>query len=279
MARRRRYRGGSDESVIDPLIDLIQRDPRVATVAAVVVAAVAAAATWLAPSALHGVPDFLSPFIWLLAAICAVFAVVGYIIQRIEGGRRNVRFNNTQTAENLMSLDWRQFEQLVADLFRRMGYRVQETGRTGDGGVDLVLEKDGLQHLVQCKQYRSWSVGEPVVRDFYGAMAARETRCEGFIVTCGSFTEPAKLFAQGKPIKLIDGGELLGMLARVNPIKPAVNPTPSPSATSQPTDAKPSCPLCGSPMVRRTAKRGSNSGNSFWGCTGIPNCRGTLPTN
>jgi restriction system protein len=30
-------------------------------------------------------------------------------------------------------------------------------------------------------------------------------------------------------------------------------------------------------MVRRLAKRGANAGQAFWGCTGYPGCRGTLP--
>ena len=33
------------------------------------------------------------------------------------------------------------------------------------------------------------------------------------------------------------------------------------------------CPKCGKPMVLRTAKKGSNSGNQFWGCSGYPSCR------
>lgn len=36
----------------------------------------------------------------------------------------------------------------------------------------------------------------------------------------------------------------------------------------------PSCPNCGSSMVRRTAKSGANAGNSFWGCSQYPACRG-----
>ena len=36
-----------------------------------------------------------------------------------------------------------------------------------------------------------------------------------------------------------------------------------------------SCPLCSSEMVRREAKRGTNAGKSFWGCTQYPRCKGT----
>ena len=35
----------------------------------------------------------------------------------------------------------------------------------------------------------------------------------------------------------------------------------------------PSCPMCGSPMVIRTAKRGNNAGNQFYGCSKNPQCK------
>lgn len=38
-------------------------------------------------------------------------------------------------------------------------------------------------------------------------------------------------------------------------------------------DAERTCPKCGSSMILRTAKRGAHAGNSFWGCSGYPECR------
>lgn len=37
----------------------------------------------------------------------------------------------------------------------------------------------------------------------------------------------------------------------------------------------PACPRCAEPMVMRTARRGKNAGNTFWGCSAYPDCRGT----
>lgn len=37
----------------------------------------------------------------------------------------------------------------------------------------------------------------------------------------------------------------------------------------------PDCPVCASAMLRREAKRGANAGNSFWGCSNYPRCKGT----
>ncbi len=48
------------------------------------------------------------------------------------------------------------------------------------------------------------------------------------------------------------------------------------SGTSGPL---PACPLCGNPMVLRTARKGKHAGSQFWGCTAYPACKGTQPLN
>lgn len=48
------------------------------------------------------------------------------------------------------------------------------------------------------------------------------------------------------------------------------------SDQSAPTDNIPPCPQCGKTMVVRTAKKGRNEGKQFWGCSGYPDCKGTL---
>jgi hypothetical protein len=46
---------------------------------------------------------------------------------------------------------------------------------------------------------------------------------------------------------------------------------------SQEGENAPACPLCGSPMVLRTAKQGKRAGQRFWSCSRFPDCRGTRP--
>ncbi|MFN0128802.1 MAG: topoisomerase DNA-binding C4 zinc finger domain-containing protein [Verrucomicrobiales bacterium] len=48
------------------------------------------------------------------------------------------------------------------------------------------------------------------------------------------------------------------------------------SGQSTPSDRIPPYPQCGKPMVVRTAKKGWNEGKQFWGCSGYPDCKGTL---
>ena len=39
----------------------------------------------------------------------------------------------------------------------------------------------------------------------------------------------------------------------------------------------PSCAVCGKPMILRTARKGTKAGSQFWGCSGYPQCKSTLP--
>jgi restriction system protein len=190
-------------------------------------------------------------------------------------------------ANAIDGLSWREFEMLVGEAFRLQGFQVLETGGGGaDGGVDLVLGKPGSngseKFLVQCKQWRALKVGVDVARELYGVMAARGAT-GGFLVTSGRFTDEAIRFAAGRNLELIDGPKLCALIQKAkeargttqrSPLREPVNAHLEHSpAPSEPT----SCPICAKPMVRRTAKRGANSGNAFWGCTAYPACRGTRP--
>lgn len=99
------------------------------------------------------------------------------------------------------------FEAHVAELFRGLGYSAKLTVTSGDEGVDIVLRRDSQLAVVQCKRY-SGTVGQPVVRDLYGAIVHAGAD-EGFVVTTGTYSLPARKWAKGKPLTLVDGQELV----------------------------------------------------------------------
>ncbi len=185
------------------------------------------------------------------------------------------------TANTLNQMNWREFEQVVGEAFRRRGYRVTERGGGGpDGGVDLVLHKGSETTVVQCKQYRATQVGVAIVRELFGAMTA-EGASGGMVVSLGSFTRDAQAFASGRNIQLVTGRELQTLLqagVRANDMRPA-NSTPAatyaPPMASVGATSTPACPKCGAQMKLRVAKAGANVGKSFWGCVKFPDCRGT----
>jgi len=108
--------------------------------------------------------------------------------------------------DQLRQMDGIEFEHWVADLFRRGGFQVETTQASGDHGVDLWVSIESRLTAVQCKRWDS-PVGEPVVRDLYGAMVAEGAK-SGCLVTTGSFTAQAHRFAEGKPLYLM-GWEFL----------------------------------------------------------------------
>lgn len=183
---------------------------------------------------------------------------------------------HSETPDALNGMGWQEFEMLVGEAFRLKGYQVTETGGGGaDGGVDLVLRKDGEKHLVQCKQWKAYKVGVTVVRELFGVMAAQGAT-GGYVVTSGCFTDEAKAFARGRNIELIEGPALHALIKQARGTARLSSKVPPEAPSTKPTEnTTPACPLCAQAMVLRTVKRGASSGSRFWGCTGFPACRGT----
>lgn len=199
-------------------------------------------------------------------------AAAGFFARR-RRGELVTAVASSGSASSLSEMTWREFEALVQEAFRLRGYSVQRLGGDGpDGGVDLVLERDGEKTLVQCKQWRAFKVGVSVVRELYGVMAAKGATA-GIVVTSGTFSQDAIDFAEGRNVRLIEGEELHAMVREARASKPL--PTGMTSSVTG-SAAAPGCPRCGSPMVRRTAKRGASAGQAFYGCSRYPACKGTL---
>jgi restriction system protein len=201
----------------------------------------------------------------------------------------------------IRALSWRRFETLVGEAYRRQGYAVHgDTADGPDGGVDLTLKKDGNVILVQCKQWKALKVGVNLIREMYGVMTAMHAH-GAIVITSGLFTHEAKNFAAGKPIDLVEGQQLAELIGLVQG-SPAHTSRPTPSSTTVASKATPAlptpppavlkdgplltqakvapkkiCPRRGAEMVLRTAQRGAQAGQQFWGCSGFPRCRATEP--
>ncbi|MEW5987202.1 MAG: restriction endonuclease [Chloroflexota bacterium] len=112
----------------------------------------------------------------------------------------------------LYALQPGEFEEYVAAVFRRKGYRVKVTGGSGDHGVDVALQHpDGRRAIVQCKRYQN-TVGEETVRELYGTLIHEEV-AHAFLVTTAEISPAAREWAADKPITLIDGETLARLTA------------------------------------------------------------------
>lgn len=215
----------------------------------------------------HVAGGVLAPLAWVVLAGCWMAAVVSFFRSR----KRRQLLEKQTGLDSLARMDWREFEMLVGEAFRRRGYLVEETGLGGkDGGIDLIVSKGGRKELVQCKQWKTRCVSAPTVREMWGLVDHH--RADAVNIVCiGDFTPDAMAFARGKAIELIGGKRLLEMVREVqrNPDGSAVDSDPHSR-----TEPVLSCPACGSDMVQR---RNRQNGERFWGCAGYPRCRGTRP--
>lgn len=218
--------------------------------------------------ALYGIQQF-APY------IAAIFLIPTPLALYNRWRKRRLLDSQTDL-RTIRQLDWREFEELVAEAYRRQGYRVIENDGVGaDGGVDVRLERGGETHLVQCKHWKSSRVGVKTIREMYGVLVAEKATSVS-VITSGGFTKEAWNFAKGKSIRLLNGERLLDLVKSVQhqaAARPELATTPAESSASQEQPGV--CPKCGKALTLRLIKRGPNAGTEFIGCTGFPQCRYT----
>ncbi len=127
---------------------------------------------------------------------------------------------------NLMDLSFLEFEALIQNLFTKMGLEARQTRPSRDGGVDCVAWDPrpifGGKVVIQAKRYKN-TVGVSAVRDLFGTLQ-NEGASKGILVTTSGYGQASFDFAQNKPIELIDGPNLLYLLAEHAGIKAKIVP-------------------------------------------------------
>lgn len=139
----------------------------------------------------------------IIIASAAVFLILCFILMRVRKRRSYGR--------DFDLLDGHDFEYYCADLLRKRGFQeVEVTRGSGDYGIDILAERDGVTYAIQCKCYGD-SVGVKAVqeayagRDYYDCMV-------GAVLTNQYFTQPAVEAAKKLKILLWDRGYLESMI-------------------------------------------------------------------
>ncbi|WP_411726683.1 restriction endonuclease [Methyloglobulus sp.] len=108
--------------------------------------------------------------------------------------------------DELRKLNGTEFENYLAELFKRQDYLVEMTPLTGDYGADLILHKDQQRIAVQAKCYTG-SVGVTAVQEALSGMAYY--RCHSaWVVTTGNYTTNAVELATQSKVRLFGRNEL-----------------------------------------------------------------------
>jgi restriction system protein len=127
---------------------------------------------------------------------------------------------------NLMDLSFVEFEALIQNLFVKMGLEARQTRASRDGGVDCVAWDPrpifGGKVVIQAKRYKN-TVGVSAVRDLFGTLQ-NEGASKGILVTTSGYGQASFDFARNKPIELIDGSNLLYLLAQHTGIEAKIVP-------------------------------------------------------
>lgn len=121
-------------------------------------------------------------------------------------------YNAKNTLLQVDAMDGHSFEHWCAEILSKNGFsNVSVTPGSGDHGVDVLAEKDGIRYAVQCKCY-SHDLGNTPVQEVY---AGKEMyRCQvGVVMTNRYFTAGAKALAEQTRVLLWDRDKLQSLIA------------------------------------------------------------------
>ena len=124
------------------------------------------------------------------------------------------KFQKRYSSKSLDEIEGHDFEYYCADLLKKRGFiDVTVTKGSGDYGVDVLAEKDGVTYAIQCKAYTS-PVGVKAIQE---AFAGKEyyDRMVGAVMTNQYFTKPAVEAAKKLKILLWDRGYLDSMIEEI----------------------------------------------------------------
>jgi HJR/Mrr/RecB family endonuclease len=205
------------------------------------------------------------PILLLIGAFFIAVTLFKILKKKIDNDIKFNKGKNWRTDQELLQwlrgLKPAEFEEYIAILFTRLGYKADAVGKSHDGGVDVIATKNGITNYIQCKKFITNKVAVSAVRDFYGALANKLANGKGYFITTNTFTLEAEKFAEDKPIELVDGFNLIRLIKMTdkNNQQPAVT-----------VENKQTCPNCGGILLDRNGKFGP-----FKGCENYPKCKYT----
>ena len=105
------------------------------------------------------------------------------------------------------NLDGHEFEQIVGKLYRKKGFRVEQTPKGADQGVDLIAKKGKITLIIQTKNWKNKVTNTDVLK----TSGARQMFHANYsmIITSSTFTASAKEAIRNSP--RIRGTEIIGL--------------------------------------------------------------------
>ncbi len=139
-----------------------------------------------------------------------IIFIIGILVLGI-AGILALRYAKRKRPSDIDMMEGHDFEQFCAELLRKKGFlEVEVTKGSGDYGVDILAEKDGVTYAIQCKCYTT-PVGVKAVQEAYAGRDYYD-RMVGAVLTNQYFTTPAVEAAKKLKILLWDRGYLESMI-------------------------------------------------------------------
>jgi restriction system protein len=148
--------------------------------------------------------------------LAGIFGVVSLVVwKKLVGERTKARKAATEELAKMLrnrlnSMSGQEFEWYMAEVFRKMGHKVDIVGGPGDQGVDLLLKVGRKRVAVQCKLH-SKPVGRAAVSEVYAGARYHGAK-HAWLVAPGGFTPAAKELAEGTNVQLLDLATLRKLL-------------------------------------------------------------------
>lgn len=202
------------------------------------------------------VPEPISSLIIKISgAISLIIAVLRAIINRrthikpIEFTRKNHYELDTEQF-NIDLMDGHEFEYWCASLLRQIDFEnVEVTQGSGDHGVDILAEKEGIRYAIQCKCYSKNLDNTPVQEVNSGKMMPQYHCQIGAVMTNRYFTKGAKELAEATGTLLWDRDWIAGKIDQLNEeVDPSLNIQKTPAAPKSPDIGKPTILLDNPPI-------------------------------
>ena len=129
--------------------------------------------------------------------------IMGIVIIAAAGIVLCRRFRKNARAHALDTMEGQEFEYYCANLLAANGFiEVEVTKGSGDYGIDILAEKDGVTYAIQCKRYTGF-VGVKAVQEAYAGRDYYD-RMVGAVMTNQYFTKPAAEAARKLKILMWD---------------------------------------------------------------------------
>lgn len=149
------------------------------------------------------------------------FGIKDWLLKRKYAAAAARSLTQTMDISVVDGMTGEQFEHWCGNLLIYHGFgNVRYTKTSGDQGVDILAEKNGVKYAIQCKRYNS-SVGNSAVQEvlagmnFYGCQ-----RCA--VMTSNYFTQSAIDLAKANHVELCDRNKLIRLLQAAKPPEPVV---------------------------------------------------------